>query len=89
MSNNNLPASHAADALEGRPGGRPEKTKRTGALYGLRTPVINAVVPVCRSLISADRGLDPGVSRGSNAGGLLSDRDRMFFCFLGIRQVCA
>jgi hypothetical protein len=51
--------------------------------------VINAAASVRRGLIGADRGLDPGGSRGSHAGGFLSDRDRMFFCFLGIRQVRA
>jgi hypothetical protein len=48
--------------------------------------MINAAAPVCRGLIGADREIDPGVSRGSSPENSLSDRDRMVFGFLGIRQ---
>ena len=86
MPSNNLSASHAAAALGGWPRGCHEKTKCTGALYGLRPPMINAAAPVCRGLIGADREIDPGVSRGLSPENSLSDRDRMVFGFLGIRQ---
>jgi hypothetical protein len=49
--------------------------------------MINAAAPVCRGLIGEDREIDPGVSRRSSPEGSL--RDRVSFCVLGIRQVCA
>jgi hypothetical protein len=48
--------------------------------------VINTAAPVCRGLIGADRQLEPRASRGSSPEDSLSDRDRMVFGFLGIRQ---